>query len=94
MRRFGVKLAFLVVLGLLLTAGVATAKTIKVGAILAETGGASFLGVPEANTLRMMVDQINAAGGVNGDKIELILKDDGGQKETHWRGFCRQGHRR
>lgn len=80
MRRFGLKLAFLAVLGLLF-AGVATAKTIKVGAIIAATGGASFLGVPEANTLVMMVDEINAKGGINGDKIELVLKDDGGQKE-------------
>ncbi|MFH2093123.1 MAG: ABC transporter substrate-binding protein [Pseudomonadota bacterium] len=80
MRRLGLKLAFIAVLGLLLT-GAATAKTIKVGAILAVTGGASFLGVPEANTLEMMVAKINAEGGVNGDQIELIIKDSGGQKE-------------
>lgn len=48
---------------------------IKVGAILAETGGASFLGGPEARTIRMMVDQLNAAGGINGQQIELIVKD-------------------
>lgn len=50
-------------------------ETIKVGAILAETGPASFLGGPEARTIRMMVDQINAAGGVGGQQIELIIKD-------------------
>jgi branched-chain amino acid transport system substrate-binding protein len=49
--------------------------TIKVGAILAETGPASFLGAPEAKTLRMLVDDINAKGGINGNKIELIIKD-------------------
>lgn len=48
---------------------------IKVGAILAETGGASFLGGPEARTIRMKVAEINAAGGVNGEKIKLIVKD-------------------
>ncbi|MDA3835709.1 MAG: ABC transporter substrate-binding protein, partial [Spirochaetales bacterium] len=48
---------------------------IKVGAILAETCGASFLGGPEARSIRMMVEQINAAGGVNGQQIELIIKD-------------------
>ena len=48
---------------------------IKVGAILAETGGASFLGGPEARTIRMMVEQINAGGGINGQQIELIVKD-------------------
>ena len=48
---------------------------IKVGAILAETGGASFLGGPEARTIRMQVEEINAAGGINGEKIDLVVKD-------------------
>jgi len=60
---------------------VATAENIKVGAILAVTGPASFLGGPEARTLGMMVDEINAAGGINGNKIDLIIKDSGGNPE-------------
>ena len=59
----------------------AQAKTIKVGAILAETGGASFLGGPESRTISMLVDKINAAGGVNGDTIELIVKDSASSPE-------------
>ena len=58
----------------------AMADTIKIGAILAETGP-SFLGVPEANTLRMLTDEINAKGGINGNKIELMIKDSGGNPE-------------
>ncbi len=50
---------------------------IKVGAILAVTGPASFLGAPESKTLNMLVDQINAKGGINGKKIELVIKDSG-----------------
>ena len=38
----------------------AKAENIKVGAILAVTGPASFLGGPEARTLEMMVEEINA----------------------------------
>ena len=57
------------------------AETIKVGAILAVTGPASFLGAPEAKTLDMLVDEINAKGGINGKKIELIIKDSGGSPE-------------
>lgn len=49
---------------------------IKIGAIVASSGGASFLGDPEAKTLKMYVDSINANGGVNGEKIDLILYDD------------------
>ena len=57
-------------------------ETIKVGAIIAETGGAAFLGKPEAKTLQMLTEQINAKGGVNGKKIEMIIKDSGGKKEN------------
>ncbi|MCK5070296.1 MAG: ABC transporter substrate-binding protein, partial [Desulfocapsa sp.] len=59
----------------------AFAETIKVGAILAVTGGASFLGGPEARSLEMMVEEINANGGVNGNKIELIIKDSAASPE-------------
>ncbi len=51
---------------------------IRIGATLSETGPAAFLGDPEAKTLKMLVAEINAAGGVGGEKIELILYDDGG----------------
>ena len=54
----------------------ATAKEpIKVGAILAVTGGASWLGAPEAKTLEMLVETTNAAGGIDGHQVELIIKD-------------------
>lgn len=54
---------------------------IKVGAILAVTGPASFLGSPEAKTLQMLADEINAKGGIKGSKVELIIKDSGGSPE-------------
>ena len=57
------------------------AETIKIGAILAETGPASFLGAPEAKTARMLVEQLNAKGGIRGKKIELIIKDSGASPE-------------
>ena len=56
-------------------------NTIKVGAILAVTGPASFLGAPEAKTIEMLVEDINAKGGINGNKIELIIKDSSGSPE-------------
>ncbi|HPU88496.1 MAG TPA: ABC transporter substrate-binding protein [Spirochaetota bacterium] len=56
-------------------------NVIKIGALFAVTGGASFLGAPEANTAKMLVDEINAAGGINGKKIELIIKDTGSSPE-------------
>jgi branched-chain amino acid transport system substrate-binding protein len=56
----------------------ATGTPIKVGAILAITGGASFLGAPEAKTLETYAEQINQAGGVLGHKIQLVIKDSAG----------------
>ena len=72
----------LFVLGLLLlTTTWAQAASIKIGAILAETGPAAFLGGPEVRSLHMLVDEINAKGGINGNTIELIIKDSGGSPE-------------
>jgi branched-chain amino acid transport system substrate-binding protein len=42
------------------------------------TGPASFLGDPEDKTLRLYVNRINQAGGVNGRQIQLIVYDDAG----------------
>jgi branched-chain amino acid transport system substrate-binding protein len=60
----------------------ADAPTIKVGAIFAVTGGAANLGGPEAKTAEMLVEKINEEGGVNGRKIELIVKDSGSKPEN------------
>jgi branched-chain amino acid transport system substrate-binding protein len=57
------------------------AKDIKIGAVLAVTGPASFLGGPEARTLEMLVEDLNAKGGINGDKIQMIIKDTAGSPE-------------
>lgn len=51
---------------------------IRIGSTLAVTGGASFLGDPESKTLRLLVDELNAAGGINGEQVVLIEYDDGG----------------
>jgi branched-chain amino acid transport system substrate-binding protein len=75
-------LAALLVLIIALTVSPVFAKeTIKVGAILAVTGPASFLGGPEARTLEMIVDDINKKGGINGNPVELIIKDSGASPE-------------
>lgn len=55
-------------------------KTIKLGAILSLTGAGSVYGPQSANGMNLAVKEINAAGGVNGAKIELTVKDDGSDK--------------
>jgi len=72
------KLLSIVVMGLTLLGATAVAKdTIKIGAIVAATGPASFLGDPELKTLKHYTAKINAAGGINGKDIELIAYDTG-----------------
>ena len=48
----------------------------KVGIIASETGAVSFLGDPFIKSVRMRVDQVNQAGGINGRKVQLIAYDD------------------
>jgi branched-chain amino acid transport system substrate-binding protein len=52
--------------------------TFKVGAVFSVTGRTSFLGDPEKKTALMVAEQINAAGGINGKKLELIVYDSEG----------------
>mgnify|MGYP001131212805 CR=1 FL=1 len=51
----------------------------RIGAVLEVTGGASFLGEPGKNSIKMVEEQINAAGGINGHPIELIIYDTVGE---------------
>ncbi len=59
----------------------ADAGSIKIGALFAVTGPASALGAPEQRTAEMLVEQINAKGGVAGHKLVLIVKDTNGSPE-------------
>jgi len=52
------------------------AAPIKIGAFLSNTGPAAPLGTPEKETLEMLEEQINAAGGVLGRPIKVIIEDD------------------
>ncbi len=73
-----ISIALLAATAVMTTISSAYAKSYKIGAILAETGPASFLGGPEGRSLRMLVDEINAKGGINGVPVELIIKDSAG----------------
>ena len=67
-------------LGLVASLGLTTAALaeIRLGASISATGPAAFLGDPEAKTLEILVEQLNAAGGIGGEHIALVLYDDAG----------------
>ncbi len=75
--RKGLGLAAIVALGLMLCAGAASAQgVIKIGANwpLADVSGLEC-----SKAAQMAVDEINAAGGVLGKKLQLIVVDDEGK---------------
>ncbi len=46
-----------------------------VGAVFSITGAASFLGEPERNTARMVEEWMNAAGGIQGHPLKVVIED-------------------
>ena len=48
---------------------------IKIGVITDITGPLSFLGIANANVAKMVIDDINAKGGLLGRQIDLYLED-------------------
>jgi ABC-type branched-subunit amino acid transport system substrate-binding protein len=49
--------------------------SIKIGVIADQTGPLSPMGCAQANVATLVVDEINASGGVLGRQLELILED-------------------
>ncbi len=55
--------------------------TIKVGVYGDTTGATSSFGLSTKNGVQLAFDEINAAGGVNGKKLEMVFEDDQGTPE-------------
>ena len=72
------RIAFIAAASLSVTA---FAAEIKIGVAEALSGGAAQYGVAIRNGFQVAVDEINAKGGVNGDKIQLVIEDEQGKKE-------------
>jgi len=68
-------------------AGTASATDIKLGAAEALTGPAAKYGISIKNGFTLAVDEINAKGGVNGNKLVLISEDEQGKKEEAINAF-------
>jgi branched-chain amino acid transport system substrate-binding protein len=57
------------------------ADTIKIGFLGALTGDVAMYGKPTLDGMKMAAEEINAAGGVVGKKIEIVEADDRGDKQ-------------
>jgi branched-chain amino acid transport system substrate-binding protein len=71
----GTLLALGVGLSLLLGGCTKEKPALVVGGIFSITGPASYLGEPERNTLQMLVDDINAKGGIAGQPVKAVIYD-------------------
>jgi ABC-type branched-subunit amino acid transport system substrate-binding protein len=50
-------------------------RPVKLGVVADLTGPMSFMGVADANVARMVVDEMNVAGGLLGQRVELHIED-------------------
>lgn len=55
---------------------------IKIGAVIPLTGELAKFGEMQKNSYEIAVREINAAGGVKGRKLELVIEDDTGKPEV------------
>lgn len=62
-------------------AGAVQAADIKIGVAEALSGGAAQYGASIRNGFQLAAEEINAAGGINGNKLVLIVEDEQGKKE-------------
>ena len=73
------KIMTVVVLALVIGLSLAAvaADTIKIGALMSLTGALAPYGPAIVNGAKLAVEQINAAGGVLGKQLELVIRDTG-----------------
>lgn len=67
--------------GVISLAGTVHAADIKIGIAEALTGPAAKYGVAIKNGFMLAVEEINAKGGINGNKLALLIEDEQGKKE-------------
>ncbi len=50
--------------------------TVKIGVAGAHSGDLASYGLPTVNAIKLVVNKVNAEGGINGKQIELLIEDD------------------
>ena len=82
MKRFMVCLISIFCILGLLEKNVSAEDTVKVGILLPLTGSQAEFGDIEKKSFDLALEEINASGGINGKKLELVIKDDTGRLEV------------
>src|SRR5574341_286162 len=69
-------------LGLVVVGPTQAQKPVKVAMVNTSTGGAALYGLAGIEGAKLAVADLNAAGGVLGRKVELIVRDDGAKPDV------------
>lgn len=85
MRKRNMLIGFVLLVFVCFTLGASfsmAADTVKVGIVLPLTGPQAKFGEIEKISFDMALDEINAAGGIQGKTLELIIEDDTGRPDV------------
>lgn len=82
MKRYGVLLLLVALLSIAFTGYAQEGEPIKIAAGYGITGGMSSLDEPGSNGAMLAAEEINAAGGVLGRPLELIVRDSQTEPDT------------
>ena len=72
--------SFVLVFGFVIAASMSFAADIKIVVAESLTGLIAKYGVPIKNGFTLAAEEINAAGGIGGNKINLVIEDEQGKK--------------
>lgn len=82
MKRCAIVFLSVLFLGGLMMTGALAEDSVKVGIVLPLTGDQAKFGEVEKLSFELALEEINAAGGINGKKLELLIEDDTGRPEV------------
>ena len=85
MKKSKILLGFVCLLAFFLAFGPAQAQaadSVKVGIVLPLTGSMAKFGEIEKQSFEMALEEINAAGGINGKKLDLLIEDTTGRPDV------------
>ncbi|MCU1265302.1 MAG: branched-chain amino acid transporter substrate-binding protein [Acidobacteria bacterium] len=49
---------------------------VRVGVFMSLTGSTANFGISSTNGIKLAADEVNAAGGINGKQVEILIQDD------------------
>jgi len=52
------------------------ADKVRIGVFMSTTGTTANFGISSVNGIKLAADEVNAAGGINGKQVELLVEDD------------------